>query len=317
MSGVVRVGTAFFIDLAAHAEGLPPLLGYLGAGLLLCELGRDPRPFRRNRRHPACVPNPTSGEPHGGITLPKRRRPLAWTTSIATGDGKRRLVFLADRSLGAGPCYDLRIPVDATQPTGKQRVTAIEVPMTTANEQYHIERAGLTAAARSRVIDEVRRCLKSILRHEGVELTMPDITFDLAGTSAGQYRRARRSRRDQHQLRFNPYLLARYLGEGLIATVPHEVAHYAVAVLYSGRLSRPHGREWHRIMGILGATPDVTHRHDLAGLPVRQQRRWRYRCACREHALSTTRHNRVQRGTSYLCLSCRQPLVPVVPVAPE
>ena len=218
---------------------------------------------------------------------------------------------MADHNIAAARCYDseFRTPRESVWRAHLGNTNAMSVIGRT--EQYHIDRAGLTPDARSRVVDEVARCLQLVTRHEGIVLPVPRISFDLAGTSAGQYRRTRCRSGDYHQLRFNPYLLVRDFREGLTATVPHEVAHYAVAVLHGRRRLRPHGPEWRRVMGLLGAPPTVTHRQDLADLPVRRQRRWRYRCACRDHELSTTRHRRAQGGTRYLCSFCRTTLFPV------
>lgn len=176
-----------------------------------------------------------------------------------------------------------------------------------------MQRAGLTAEARARVVDEVRRCLHRISQQEGLVLSMPEIRFDLAGSAAGQYRYLDRGVGPRHQLRFNAYLLTRYFRDGLTATVPHEVAHYAVAVRFGLSGIRPHGPEWQKMMRVLGARPEVTHRHDVSDLPVRRQQRWHYRCPCRHHELSTTRHRRAQRGATYLCARCRSPLVYIAP----
>lgn len=187
------------------------------------------------------------------------------------------------------------------------------MPVSFAAEHRHVERSGLTPGQRSLVIEEVGRLLRRLAQQEGITLAAPEIGFDLSGTAAGQYRCLRRGRMERHQLRFNPYLLARHFRKGLDTTVPHEVAHYAVSVLAEQQRPRPHGPEWRRLMRILGAEPDVTHGFDLDGIPVKRQKRWRYRCTCRDHELSTTRHNRSRRGMAYLCTFCRAPLVFVGP----
>jgi SprT protein len=109
-------------------------------------------------------------------------------------------------------------------------------------------------------------------------------------------------------IRYNLPLAAGQPAAFVAATVPHEVAHVVTHVCH-GRV-RPHGTEWRRVMAWFGF--DAPARcHDFA-LPAnkssRRQRRWRYRCHCREHQLSTTRHNRAQRGLSYHCRACGQPL---------
>jgi SprT protein len=97
--------------------------------------------------------------------------------------------------------------------------------------------------------------------------------------------------------------LARLQPDPFIAeTVPHEVAHVVTHVCH-GRVA-PHGSEWQGVMRWFGfSSPRRCHsfHSDTAG---RTQRRWTYRCDCRQHQLSTTRHNRAQRGIDYLCRVC-------------
>lgn len=184
----------------------------------------------------------------------------------------------------------------------------------TALEIRHLERAGLNLRQQRMVEERVADCLARLEGLTGTKLAIPLIRFDLAGTCAGQYQRQRRL----HCLRFNPYLLARHLSESLHSTVPHEVAHYAAALLHPRRRIRPHGPQWQRLMSLLCAAPDRTHRFDLTDIPTRQQRRWSYRCSCSTHDLTTTRHKRALGGTRYFCRKCGEPLILVTePPGPE
>ena len=107
-------------------------------------------------------------------------------------------------------------------------------------------------------------------------------------------------------IRYNPWIFAKYWEENFNATVPHEVAHYIVHELYGMRSVKPHGREWLALMNRFEADPGVTFKLDLSGIPRRRQRTHAYQCGCRTHEVSTTRHNRVQRGEgSYLCRYCQ------------
>jgi SprT protein len=136
--------------------------------------------------------------------------------------------------------------------------------------------------------------------------SLPAIRFDLSGRAAGMYR----VRRQQQEIRYNPYIFGKYFDDNLANTVPHEVAHFLAYELFGTRNIRPHGMEWRAIMHRLGAEPSVTCQYDLGGIPQRRQRRFEYSCGCSSHAISTVRHNRVQRGKGrYLCRQCRQPLV--------
>ena len=131
---------------------------------------------------------------------------------------------------------------------------------------------------------------------------IPDIPvlLNLSGSAAGQYQGGSRP-----CIRYNPVIAAQAFADFIARTVPHEVAHYAVDKSFPGRRLKPHGPEWQSIMLAFGLEPSVCHSYDLSRVPLRRQRRYTYICDCREHQLSATRHNRIQRrGTSYLCNQC-------------
>ncbi len=156
----------------------------------------------------------------------------------------------------------------------------------------------------------VEHTVDYIRQAEGIfEQKFPDIdvVFDLPGSSAGMFKiKGRHS-----QIRYNPWIFAKYFDDNLARTVPHEVAHYIVHQLYGDRRSRrhhilPHGEEWRGLMAAFGADDSVTGNYDLSGIPLRRQRRFDYQCQCRSHTLSTRRHNKVLRGDSqYLCRYCK------------
>lgn len=159
-----------------------------------------------------------------------------------------------------------------------------------------LRRAEVVAAT----LDWLRRA-RALYRHP-----LPDIPvhFDLFGRSAGMYR----VRGRQREIRYNPLIFETWYDENIADTVPHEVAHYVVDMLH-GRRARPHGAEWRGVMADFGLVARRTGDFDLSGLPVRRERRFRYRCSCREHELSATRHHRVLRGQSrYHCRVCSGPL---------
>lgn len=151
-----------------------------------------------------------------------------------------------------------------------------------------------------------QECVARAARLFEREFVAPPVQFDLTGRAAGQYRVLR----GEAAIRYNPYIFARYFEDNLGETVPHEVAHFVVDQLWGLRRVRAHGAEWRSVMKALGVEPRATARYDLTGLPVRRQRRFAYRCACRSHELTTCRHNRVQRGEArYHCHQCGQSLV--------
>ena len=127
------------------------------------------------------------------------------------------------------------------------------------------------------------------------------VRFDLRGAAAGMFRIQGRRR----EIRYNPWIFAKHYAENLASTVPHEVAHYIVHELYGLRRVKPHGAEWRALMAAFGADDAVTFDLDLEGVPRQRQRTHAYRCGCRLHQISTTRHNRVQSGRGrYQCRFC-------------
>ena len=124
-----------------------------------------------------------------------------------------------------------------------------------------------------------------------------------------------RQREGQAEIRFNPWIFARWYREHLDHTVPHEVAHYVASHLCRGRRVRPHGAEWRSVMHAFGVPPRVTCTHpeeDIADLPQRRMQRYPYSCDCMSHHLSAVRHNRIRRRqASYNCRRCGGSLRPV------
>ena len=131
------------------------------------------------------------------------------------------------------------------------------------------------------------------------------VLFDLKGRAAGMYK----VNKSQRMIRYNPYIFGRYFSENLSTTVPHEVAHYIVDVLYGLRKTQPHGKEWKSIMDLFNADASVTCNFDLKGLPTRHYQRFDYGCSCQTHELTRIRHNRVLKGARYYCRRCKQELI--------
>lgn len=132
-----------------------------------------------------------------------------------------------------------------------------------------------------------------------------EILFDLRGRAAGMFK----VDGSRCWIRFNPWIFAKYYEENLGETVPHEIAHYIVHAVWGHgsrrRPVRPHGDEWRAVMAAFGVEGEVTFDLDLSGVPQRRQATHHYRCDCRVHEVSTTRHNRVLKGTGrYHCRRC-------------
>lgn len=160
---------------------------------------------------------------------------------------------------------------------------------------------------KSEVIQQTEKFIR--LAEKRFECRLPAIAlkFDLKGRASGMYV----VRNTVRYFRFNPYLFAKYFDEALTSTIPHEVAHYVTDVLYGINNIKPHGIEWQSVMQSFGIEPRATGRYDLTGIPVRRQKRFSYRCACMNHQVSSSRHNRMRKGkVAYFCRKCGDPIVP-------
>lgn len=159
----------------------------------------------------------------------------------------------------------------------------------------------LVAAIEAQTYDLLERAAPLFARHS-VCPPDPVIRCDLRGTMAGQAGWRPGSR---PLLRFNLAFARAHPTDFLAQTVTHEVAHLVTAACH-GR-TRPHGSEWRAVMAFFGIRDarrchsyPITHEQ-----PVRRQRRWAYRCRCATHALSTTRHRRIESGRArYECRHC-------------
>lgn len=165
--------------------------------------------------------------------------------------------------------------------------------------------APIQTEQQEQVIKATEACISLISQKLEYAFASIPVLFDLKGKAAGMYR----VKKTERVIRYNPYIFARYFNENLTTTVPHEVAHYVVDILYGMRHTSPHGKEWRGIMAMLDADASVTCEFDLTGLPGKQYKRFTYACPCRQHEFTSIRHNRVLKGMRYSCRRCKQTLV--------
>ena len=167
------------------------------------------------------------------------------------------------------------------------------------------------SARHAEIIRQVQRLLALAANRHGRSVPTPEVRFDLHGLGAGQYRCEWRHGRPRCVIRFNPEVFALDPERHLRETVAHEVAHHLTCHLHPG--ARPHGTEWAAWMHFFGVEPKARGGYRVDGIRARRQRRFGYRCGCEgvEHALSATRHNRVQRGVRYRCPRCGEQLKPL------
>lgn len=156
---------------------------------------------------------------------------------------------------------------------------------------------------RQQVIEQTQSWIKRANQIFDCQLQPIAVRFDLIGRAAGMYR----VKSGHSEIRYNPYLLARYFQDSLDVTIPHEVAHYVVDKLHGRRRGiKPHGEEWKTVMrrfGIPNLRASVAY--DLDAIPQRRQARFDYRCDCGPVSVGPRRHANMQQGRArYLCRRC-------------
>jgi len=164
----------------------------------------------------------------------------------------------------------------------------------------------LSREQQQKLLEITRRWIDEAEKIHARPFSLPEVRFDLSGQAAGQYRGG-----PHPCIRYNPGMAARQFEAYCQRTPAHEVAHYVIDCLHPGKSIKPHGPQWQELMRAFGLEPDRCHQYDLTNVRQRRQRRFTYRCACQEHQLSTTRHNRIQyRGMQYHCIKCGKVLRP-------
>lgn len=95
-------------------------------------------------------------------------------------------------------------------------------------------------------------------------------------------------------------------------TIPHEVAHlFARKLQIHNNLSieGAHGRTWKMVMKkVYGLQPVRCHSLNTDGIG-KSVKKYKYVCSCKKHEIGQVRHNKIQKGTKYICKNCKKHLV--------
>ena len=108
------------------------------------------------------------------------------------------------------------------------------------------------------------------------------------------------------RLSYNQRLLVENTEKFLARTVPHEVAHWVVRKVFSGR-RKPHGSEWKSVMYVLGVEATRCHNYNTAN--ASKSDTYTYHCRCQEHQVGLTRHRRAKAGENYFCKTCKASII--------
>lgn len=164
----------------------------------------------------------------------------------------------------------------------------------------------LSEIQQNEVIDKTRYYIDLANQLLNQDVPYIDVKFNLRGKASGMFV----VNYGECWIRYNQIIFSRFFDHAVIHTVAHEVAHYIVHMMWGIRNVKPHGHEWVRIMDLFSLPAEVTGRYDISNLPLKKQQRHLYGCACMQHSLSTTRHNKISRKQAvYSCKKCEKTLV--------
>lgn len=167
----------------------------------------------------------------------------------------------------------------------------------------------LTEELQQLVTEHTHRYIKQAEELFNIKQKTIEIKFNIRGRTAGMYRVSHHLFQHKREIRYNPYIFSKYFNDNYETTVPHEVAHYVTDIMFGLKNIKPHGKEWKAVMQAFGADATVTSNYDLTGIPVKRQFLFTYQCSCREHQLSTIRHNKIRKHRyQYYCNYCKQAL---------
>lgn len=107
---------------------------------------------------------------------------------------------------------------------------------------------------------------------------------------------------------FNMVLLRENFNDFLSQTVPHEVSHFIVYLLFGHQYTKGgkriiHGKDWKNVMSFFGCSSERCHSYNTSKSSVRKLKTFKYKCGCSTHILTSIRHNRIKKGTSSYCCS--------------
>ncbi|MBL4712339.1 MAG: SprT-like domain-containing protein [Gammaproteobacteria bacterium] len=167
----------------------------------------------------------------------------------------------------------------------------------------------LSESQQKHVIEQTYNYIAKATDIFGIKNKAVEISFNLKGRCAGMYRITHGIGRHRRDIRYNAFIFSKFYEDSINTTVPHEVAHYVSDMLYGLKNIKPHGKEWQAVMQAFGVKANVTSNYDLTGVPLKQMSLFTYQCNCREHQLTSIRHNKINKKYfRYFCKSCKQPL---------
>jgi len=157
------------------------------------------------------------------------------------------------------------------------------------------------------VYNKVKELINKFNTAYNKDFDIPEIKFTKRGATAGCVT----YKNNNTFLNFNMVLLKENTDHFIKQTVPHEVSHYCVWLLYGHQYSSNgrriiHGKDWKNMMTFFGVDPKRCHNYNTDNCSKKRKiKKFSYKCDCSEHQLTNIRHNRVMKGQqTYKCVKC-------------
>lgn len=150
---------------------------------------------------------------------------------------------------------------------------------------------------KTQVENEILQAYIIAEKYFGPRFELPTINYDLRGTKAGTANYV------TNTINLNKKILLDNPKEFIQRTPGHEAAHLITRKMF-GRFVASHGKEWKRVMGILGLPAVRCHNY-----VVKTDHEYSCKCEDKTHYLSTIRHNRIQKRQQFwYCKHCGEQL---------
>lgn len=129
----------------------------------------------------------------------------------------------------------------------------------------------VTNELKTKVNTKIEECRKIIKNHYGQDVKPGKISFTARGTVGGT------TNPSTYEIRLNPVFLNHYKDVFINDTVVHEYAHVATLKLHPD--ATPHGKEWKKMMRLLGVEATRCHSYDNELIYEKKETR-SYICTC-------------------------------------
>jgi SprT protein len=171
-------------------------------------------------------------------------------------------------------------------------------------------RKEIREAFEAKMVECINRCREKAADGKPL-IPIPKLIFRRCGSRAGLHQW---SVLEGSTVYINPDFFVKSYDEQLNVTLPHEVAHHVVEILWGhGRGVRSHGWQWSVVMKWIGLKPRRGHNMDMSSVQTRHvERPFKYLCGCHNdsHMLTLRLHEKIQiHGRNRICCRCKQRLV--------